>query len=96
MQTGTPSSPSTPAAAVPRVAAPPSVRAAVATSTAAPTPRAPAVVGAQKTSAHRTLPPAPPARPIAAVAPGRKRPQTLGSEQLMPRRPKVLPLRRRC
>ncbi|CAL2277542.1 unnamed protein product [Prunus armeniaca] len=65
--------PGTPAAAVPRVAAPPSVRATVVTSAAAPSPRAPAVVGAQKTSAHRTVPSAPPARPIAAVALGRKR-----------------------
>ncbi|CAL2255598.1 unnamed protein product [Prunus armeniaca] len=65
--------PSTPAEAVPRVAAPSSVRAAVGTSTAAPTPRAPAVAGAQKASAHRVVPSAPPARPIAAVTPGRKR-----------------------
>ncbi|CAL8085294.1 unnamed protein product [Prunus armeniaca] len=56
-----------PAAAVPRVAAPSSVRAAIVTSTEAPTPRAPAAVGARKTLEHRTVPSAPPVRPIAAV-----------------------------
>ncbi|CAL2259931.1 unnamed protein product [Prunus armeniaca] len=55
------SRPSTPAAAVPRVAVAPSARAAVVTSTAAPTSRTPAVVGARKTLAHRTVPSSPPA-----------------------------------
>ncbi|XP_008229027.1 PREDICTED: uncharacterized protein KIAA0754-like [Prunus mume] len=48
------SRPSTPAAAVPRVAVASSVRAAVVTSIAAPASRTPAVVGARKTLAHRT------------------------------------------
>ncbi|CAL8162669.1 unnamed protein product [Prunus armeniaca] len=54
-----PSRPSTSAAAVPRVAVAPSVRAAVVTSTS----RTPAVVGPRKTLAHRTVPSSPPARP---------------------------------
>ncbi|CAL2271445.1 unnamed protein product [Prunus armeniaca] len=70
-----PSRPSTPAAAIPRVAAPPLARTVIATSTAAPTPRAPAVTGARKTLAHRTAPFTSPARPVAAAASGRKRGQ---------------------
>ncbi|CAL9011781.1 unnamed protein product [Prunus brigantina] len=62
-----PSRPSTPVAAVPRVATPPSARAVVTTSTAAPTPRAPAVTGARKTLAHKTMPSTPPTRPVAAA-----------------------------
>ncbi|CAL8163143.1 unnamed protein product [Prunus armeniaca] len=73
--------PSTPAEAVPRVAAPPLVRAAIVTSTAAPTPRVPVVVGARKTLAHRTMPSAPPTRPIVAVAPGRKRDREASSTE---------------
>ncbi|CAL2239696.1 unnamed protein product [Prunus armeniaca] len=75
------SRPSTPAAAVPRVAAPPLARAAIVTSIAAPTSRAPVVVWARKTLAHRTVPSAPPTRPIAAVALGRKRGQEASSTE---------------
>ncbi|CAL9001588.1 unnamed protein product [Prunus brigantina] len=59
--------PSTQVAAVPRVAALPLARAATVTSTAAPTSRAPTVVGERKTLAHRTVPSVPPAQPIAVV-----------------------------
>ncbi|PQQ05219.1 uncharacterized protein Pyn_08971 [Prunus yedoensis var. nudiflora] len=64
---------STSAMAVPRVTAPPLAGATVAASTAAPTSRATAVVGARKTLAHRTVPSSPSVRPSAAAAPGRKR-----------------------
>ncbi|XP_008246377.1 PREDICTED: uncharacterized protein KIAA0754-like [Prunus mume] len=78
------SRPSTPAAAVPRVAAPPLARAAIVTSIAAPTSRAPAVVGARKTLAHRTVPSVPPARPIVTIAPGRKRGREASSIEVAP------------
>ncbi|CAL9019161.1 unnamed protein product, partial [Prunus brigantina] len=54
------SRPSTPVAAVPRVATPPSARAAVVASPAVPTPRAPVVTRARKTLAPRTVPSTPP------------------------------------
>ncbi|CAL9018318.1 unnamed protein product [Prunus brigantina] len=69
------------APAVPRVAAPPLARAAVVTSTAAPTSRAPAVTGTRKTLAHRIVPSTPPARPIAAAAPCRKRDREASSNE---------------
>ncbi|CAL2230113.1 unnamed protein product [Prunus armeniaca] len=78
------SRPSTPAVAVPRVAAPPLARATIVTSTAAPTSRAPAMVGAQKTLEHRTVPSAPPARPIAPIAPGRKKDREALSTEAAP------------
>ncbi|PQP98393.1 uncharacterized protein Pyn_30516 [Prunus yedoensis var. nudiflora] len=67
------SRPSTPVAAVPRVAALLLAGATAVASTAALTSRATAGVGARKTLAHRTVPSSPLVRPSVAAAPGRKR-----------------------
>ncbi|PQQ14504.1 uncharacterized protein Pyn_15640 [Prunus yedoensis var. nudiflora] len=79
-----PPRPSTPAVAVPKVTAPPLTGAAVAASTAAPTPKATAVVGARKTLTHRTVPSSPPVRPSAVAAPGRKRGREAPSTEAAP------------
>ncbi|XP_021822416.1 uncharacterized protein LOC110763841 [Prunus avium] len=81
--TAVPLRPSAPVATVSKATAPPLARETVMTSAATPTSRATTAAGARKTLAHRIMPSFPPARPIAAVAPGRKRGREAASAEVM-------------